>query len=226
MTRDARAPALRSAPVPRARRRWLGRRGIDAALLKPSRVADEDARARDDRLRAEPMRRLELARHERRQRLPFGARDDCARQSDAAIAPRPRRRSRTPRGGLARPTERSRRPRPAVRQRARLVERDRSQPRQALQMDAALDQHAAAGRGGQADTIRDRRRDHERAGAGDHQQHQRAIQPSPRRPTRRAAARSPPAPPARSRPACRPARTDRRRPARARAAPAPPRPDG
>ena len=55
-----------------------------------------------------------------------------------------------------------------------------------LEVRAALDQHAAPRGRGERRHDRDRRRDHQRAGAGDHQQHQRAVGPFGER--RRAAA--------------------------------------
>ena len=68
-----------------------------------------------------------------------------------------------------------------VRQRPRLVDRhggDRGQP---LEVQAALDQHAVPRRRGQRRDDRDRRAQHERARAGDDQQHQGAIERGPGR---------------------------------------------
>ena len=104
----------------------------------------------------------------------------------------------------------------AVRQRPRLVDRHRGDGREALEVQAALDQHAAPRRRRERRHDRDRRAQHERARAGDDQQHQRAIA-ARRRPPRRtpAAARWRPAPPARGPPACSARRSDRPRPATA-----------
>ena len=76
-----------------------------------------------------------------------------------------------------------------VRQRAGLVERHAAHRRQLLEVRAALDQHALARRGGQRRHDRDRRRDHQRARAGDDEQHQRPIDPRAPGPAEAAAAR-------------------------------------
>lgn len=60
----------------------------------------------------------------------------------------------------------------ARRDRARLVERDHLQRPGRLEVGATLDQDAAARAGGQSTDDRDRGRDDEGAGAGDHEQHE------------------------------------------------------
>ena len=75
-------------------------------------------------------------------------------------------------------------PRAALRQRAGLVEGDRRRGADRLQRRAALDQQAAPGAGRQARGHGGGHRDHQRAGAGDQQQRQAAIEArstSPRR---------------------------------------------
>ena len=86
----------------------------------------------------------------------------------------------------------------AARQRAGLVERDAADAAGALEVHAALDEHALARRAGQRRDDRHRRRDDERARARDDEQHERAIDPVvPARAERRAAERPRPPPPAR-----------------------------
>ena len=71
-------------------------------------------------------------------------------------------------------------PRTPLGERARFVERQHVQPTSLLQVDAALDQDAPPRAGRQRTHDRDRRRNDERARAGDNKQHQRpvrAVQP-------------------------------------------------
>ena len=109
-----------------------------------------------------------------------------------------------------------------LRQRSGLVERDHANTGQPLEVGAPLDEHAVARRRRQRGDNRHRRRDHERARTGNHQQHQRAI--DPRRSVslrQRAAEPAPRRTASTSTAACRRARTDRRRTAPARGWPAP-----
>ena len=67
-------------------------------------------------------------------------------------------------------------------QRAGLVERHGLEPGRLLDVGAAFDQDPLPGRGGECRHDAHRRRDHERAGAGDHQEDERPVEPvTPRR---------------------------------------------
>ena len=65
----------------------------------------------------------------------------------------------------------------ALGQGAGLVQRHQIELAAQLQVGTALDQNAAPGTGGQRADNGHRCRDHQRAGTGDHQQHQRAVNP-------------------------------------------------
>ena len=97
--------------------------------------------------------------------------------------------------------------------------------RPSSRIDAAFDQDAIARGRGQAADDGHRRGDHQGAGAGNDQQHQRLVDPvEPTADPRAAAAPPPPAGPRRTPPACRPGRTGRRSAASAPGCLAPPRP--
>ena len=109
----------------------------------------------------------------------IGCSDRCSTDAaSATTAPRRRRSSGTTSDHLGH----------AARQRAGLVERDAAHRGRALEVRAALDQHALPRRAGQRRDDRHRRRDDERAGTRDDQQHERAVDPrSARRRRTRAA---------------------------------------
>ena len=65
----------------------------------------------------------------------------------------------------------------AARQRAGLVERDAPHLARALEVRAALDEHALARRAGERRNDRDRCRDDQRTRARNHQQHERPVEP-------------------------------------------------
>ena len=179
-------------------------------------------------LGAPPGQRLEPARRHRRHPDRWRALDD--RAADRMLGPHFERRREpqdlgrvAPRQPAATSTTRSRPwvSVPVLSKATHRIVASRSRLR------TALDQDAFARGGCERGHDRDGRRNDQRAGARDHQQHERSIEPCAPAPRRaRAAARGPRRRRGSARPACRSARSDRRTPGWARAAPAHARPGG